>query len=180
MVAFRRGEKLHLLNAKHKEPRKQKLICDVEVKGLANDDRVDQGGEGEEHNYPSEGVAGGGLDAEKSAYSRYEDEYSERRCENSEKIEIKQAMPRLNDGGNSRQYVDEADHAPYLFVLTFCHLYSSFRLNIGFIDMRRKLGVSVKTADKLYGSCTYRLRRRGVIRIKASRRRDYRAHIEIG
>lgn len=149
MVALRQGEKLHLLNAKHKEPRKQKLICDVEVKGLANNDRVDEGCEGEEHNYPSEGVAGGGLDAEKSADSRYEDEYSERGRENSEKIEIKQAIPRLNDGGNSRQYVDEADHASDLLIFAFCHLDSSFRLNISFIDMRRKLGIAVKTANEL-------------------------------
>ena len=44
--------------------------------------------------------------------------------------------------------------------------------------MRRKLGVSVKTADKLYGSCTYRLRRRGVIRIKASRRRIRHVYVK--
>lgn len=149
MVAFRQGEKLHLLNAKHKEPRKQKLICYRKVKGFANDDRVDEGGKGEEHNYPSEGVAGGGLDAEKSADSRYEDEDSERGRENSEKIEIKQAIPRLNDGGNSRQYVDEADHASDLLIFAFCHLDSSFRLNISFIDMRRKLGIAVKTANEL-------------------------------
>jgi hypothetical protein len=58
-------------------------------------------------------------------------------------------MPRLNDGGNSRQYVDEADHASDLLIFAFCHLDSSFRLNIGFIDMRRKLRISVKTANKL-------------------------------
>ena len=98
MVAFRQGEKLHFLNAKHKQPRKQELICDIEVKGLSNYDRVNERRERKKHTDPSERVASRGLYAEKSADSRDEYQHAERRSENSYEIESQERVERLNDG----------------------------------------------------------------------------------
>jgi hypothetical protein len=58
------------LNAKHKEPGKQELICDIEIERLFDDYGVNERSQREDHNNESERVAGAGLDAEKSANAR--------------------------------------------------------------------------------------------------------------
>ena len=92
-----------------------------EIKSLLEYDGINERCGGEEHDGKSEQVAGAGLDAEKSADTRDEDEDSERRGADSDEIECQQAMPRLDYRRNAREYVDEADNASYLLIFAFCH-----------------------------------------------------------
>ena len=62
---------------------------DIEIERLLHHYRIDERCQREDHYYKSERVAGAGLDAEKSADSRNEDQHSERGGEDPEKIERK-------------------------------------------------------------------------------------------
>ena len=98
----------------------------VEIESFFDQNGINEGCQRKKHDDESECVAGAGLDAEESADARDEDEHSECGGENAEKDEREKAVPRLNDGRNAREYVDEADDAPYLFIFAFCHFYFPF------------------------------------------------------
>lgn len=96
-------------------------MCYREIECVIEDDGIYEGCQREEHDGESEQVACAGLDAEKSADAGNENENSDRRSEDSNEIERKQALEGLNYRGNTRKYVDEADDASYLFIFAFCH-----------------------------------------------------------
>ena len=98
----------------------------VEIESFFDQNGINEGCQRKKHDDESECVAGAGLDAEESADARDEDEHSECGGENAEKIERDEAVPSLYDGRNAREYVDEADNAPDLFIFAFCHFYYPF------------------------------------------------------
>ena len=98
-------------------------------------------------------MAGAGLYAEKSADSRNEDDHAERGSANSEKIEREQAVPRLNDGRNAREYVDEADDASDLFIFAFSHFYFLFFILFCVIKRIRDRDICVGQPAQFKRSC---------------------------
>jgi hypothetical protein len=123
----------YFLHAKHKEPAKQELICDIEVEGMRYEDAVDERAERDEHNGNAEDMQSFGLYAAKSANARHEHQHAECGREDANEIEVEKAFESLDHGRNSGEYVDQRDYGSDLLVFAFCHSFipSFFKIRRG-------------------------------------------------
>lgn len=111
----------YFLYAKHKEPGKQELICDIEVKGMRDDNGICERRAREHHYCRTEEVQSLWIYAGQTADACDEHQHAECRCEDSDEVKGEHTFECLKNGRNSGEYVDQADYASDLLVFAFCY-----------------------------------------------------------